>query len=558
MEYLILFAALLLVGVFVFAKGVWDGNTRLKWQRGKIKEGFGKPAEREYEDGELYGIPRYFEKHQDGFFIDDITWNDLDMDRLFLRMNDTRSSAGQEYLYYMLRTPSFDEKELARREELIRYFILNEEKRLELQMLFLEMGRTGKYSIYDYLDFLDDLGERSNRMQILLDLCFIPAIALIAVSPPVGLMLLIILLCFNISTYLKDKKSIDPYLVSFKYVFRSLTLAEKLVKAKMPALLPEQDEIKVLLPRFVRLKKSAKWGMRSMGSGSGPLDILMDYLNMMFHFDILGFNTMLRQVRSHTAEIDELLTLSGRMEALIAAAGFRLSLTAWCEPEFVGDGIAMKELYHPFLEDPVKNDITAVRGVLLTGSNASGKSTFLKSVAVNAILAQTVHTCCADRYRGSFMRVMTSMALRDDMGSGESYYIVEIKALKRILDAVSEEGAPVLCFVDEVLRGTNTVERIAASTQILKSLYRPGVCCFAATHDIELTGLLVREYDNYHFEEEIADGDIYFPYKLMKGKATTRNAIKLLSIMGYSERIIGEAEAMAARFAANGSWEERK
>lgn len=558
MEYLILFAALLLVGVMVFAKGVWDEKQRAVWQKNKVREGFGQFADREYADGELYGIPRYFEKHQHDFFIDDITWNDLDMDRLFLCMNNTCSSAGQEYLYYLLRTPCFEEEELKRREELIRCFIKEEDKRLQLQMLFLEMGRTGKYSIYDYLDFLDDLGERKNGTQIFLDLCFIPAVAMIAVSPPTGLLFLIILLCINISTYLKEKRRIEPYLISFKYVFRALTLAEKFEKVRLPVLEREQEEIKALLPRFVRLKKSARWGMRSMGSGGSPLDIVTDYINMMFHFDILGFNTMLRQVRIHTAEIDTMLTLLGRVDALIAAAGFRAGLPAFCEPERTKEGLSVKGLYHPFLKDPVKNDITAGRGVLLTGSNASGKSTFLKSVAVNAILAQTVHTCCADSYRGSFFRVMTSMALRDDMGSGESYYIVEIKALKRILEAVSEKGAPVLCFVDEVLRGTNTVERIAASTQILKSLHRPGVCCFAATHDIELTGLLCEDYDNYHFEEEIADGDIRFPYKLLEGRATTRNAIKLLSIMGYSDKIIREADAMAARFTDSGSWEERK
>jgi DNA mismatch repair ATPase MutS len=79
------------------------------------------------------------------------------------------------------------------------------------------------------------------------------------------------------------------------------------------------------------------------------------------------------------------------------------------------------------------------------------------------------------------------MSLRDDLQGGDSYYVVEIKALKRILTAAKEPGRPVLCFVDEVLRGTNTVERIAASTQILKSFDGRAVLCFAATHDIELT-----------------------------------------------------------------------
>ena len=206
------------------------------------------------------------------------------------------------------------------------------------------------------------------------------------------------------------------------------------------------------------------------------------------------------------------------------------------------------------IQEPVKNSISTDRGVLLTGSNASGKSTFLKTMALNAILAQTIHTCLAGCYEAPFFRVLSSMALRDDLGSGESYYIVEIKSLKRILDASAGEDVPLLCFVDEVLRGTNTVERIAASTQILKSLSGRNILCFAATHDIELTELLKEEYNNYHFEEEIRDGDIFFNYKLMSGKATTRNAIKLLELMGYDEKIIQEAVGQAEHFIRTGSW----
>jgi DNA mismatch repair ATPase MutS len=145
------------------------------------------------------------------------------------------------------------------------------------------------------------------------------------------------------------------------------------------------------------------------------------------------------------------------------------------------------------------------------------------------------------------------MALRDDIRSGNSYYMAEIKSLKRILDMLKQEGAPVLCFVDEVLRGTNTVERIAASTQILRSLAKTKGICFAATHDIELTYLL-KEYDNYHFEESIEENDITFSYKLFKGPSSTRNAIKLLQVMGYDDRIVKEAEKMAADFLEKGSW----
>lgn len=586
MEYLILFLALLLAGVLVFAKGLWDARVQERWKRKKLREAFGKRAEREYADGEFVGIPRYFEKHQEGFFLDDITWNDLDLDEIFLQMNSTGSSAGQEYLYAMLRTPSFSEEELSHREELMRYFTEHEEERLRLQTLYQQMGRTGKYSLYDYLDFLDDLGARRNGLQILLDLLFVPAVALIGVSAQAGILVLMVLMVCNISTYLKEKRATEPYLISFQYVFRTIAAAEKLSKEDIPVLDKEKEALGALLKRFGKLKRNAAWGMRRMGGDGNPLSVLMDYVNMVFHFDILAFNTMLHQVREHAQDIDELLTVTGKIDALIAAAGYRMSLEAWCVPEFIknrqnsagglagqdvlmgqdalpsaqreGPCFEMWQMYHPLLNDPVKNDIAVTKGVLLTGSNASGKSTFLKAVALNAILAQTIHTCCADSYKGSFCRTMTSMALRDDLGSGESYYIVEIRSLKRILEASALTEPPVLCFVDEVLRGTNTVERIAASTQILKSLHKPGVCCFAATHDIELTELLQEEYDNYHFEEEITEGDIHFPYRLMEGKATSRNAIRLLSIMGYDGRIIEDAEAMAARFAASGKWEGGK
>ena len=147
------------------------------------------------------------------------------------------------------------------------------------------------------------------------------------------------------------------------------------------------------------------------------------------------------------------------------------------------------------------------------------------------------------------------MALRDDLASKDSYFIVEIKSLKRIIDATEEPGKMrIMCFVDEVLRGTNTVERIAAASEILSDLVKKGVFCFAATHDIELTQLLETQYENYHFEETIEGGDVIFPYMLCKGKAESRNAIRLLGVLGYEKQIIRKAEQRAEHFIESGEW----
>ena len=108
--------------------------------------------------------------------------------------------------------------------------------------------------------------------------------------------------------------------------------------------------------------------------------------------------------------------------------------------------------------------------------------------------------------------------------------------------------------MDEVLRGTNTIERIAASSRILRSLVKENVLPLAATHDIELSYILEDVYENYHFEEEIVENDVLFNYLLKEGRATSRNAIKLLEIIGYDKHIVEEAQAAAKKFEDTGSW----
>lgn len=155
--------------------------------------------------------------------------------------------------------------------------------------------------------------------------------------------------------------------------------------------------------------------------------------------------------------------------------------------------------------------------------------------------------------------------------------MVEIRSLKRILDRLQEkekpkkvpdsalpqadertagetcvsDSAPVLCCVDEVLRGTNTVERISASSQILKWMAGKNVICLAATHDIELTWILEGIFRNCHFEEQVTDDAVAFDYKLREGRAMTRNAIRLLHLMGFEDEIIQSAEAMAEELAGS-------
>ena len=560
MEYVVFAWVIFGVIVLIMLKGFLDERKKKKKFILWLKNHYGElPKREEYREEEFRKIARYYQAHEkDGFHIDDITWNDLNMDEIFKRMNYTYSAAGEEYLYYLLRTPMQEEASAGKLEEQINYFMQHKEERVEYQTAFAGIGKTGKYSIYDYLDYLDLLGEKSNGKHHLGNLAILLSIGAMYFSVQYGILLLVVVVAHNIVSYFKDKNEIDPYITSFGYILRLIKNVEKIGKIPAEAFGEERESLEKCRKSLGQFKTGASIVMSParMSASGNPLEILLDYVRMVFHLDLIKFNQMLLEVRKNKDVIDRMLTIIGYMETVIAIGAFRTSMESYCIPRFDRSrGMKAENIYHPLLQNPVKNSILTEKGVLITGSNASGKSTFLKTVAINAILAQTIHTCMADSYSASLYRIMSSMALRDDLAGGDSYYIVEIKSLKRILNRLEEEGNPVLCFVDEVLRGTNTVERIAASTQILKSLSKASVLCFAATHDIELTHLLKKYYNNYHFEEEIVDNDVVFHYQLMRGRAVTRNAIKLLGVMGYDEEIIKEAEGLAEGFLEKGSWE---
>lgn len=563
MELIVFTAVIFCVFLYVMFRGAYEEKRRKERYREYLKEAYGSFSDREYRPEDMERIARYYLQQDGGNAIDDITWNDLNMDGIFALMNFTQSSSGEEYLYALLRRPRLSDRDgyMAELERHIDYMAAHESDRLDTMMLLNALGRTGKYSLCDYLGYLETLGVRGNGKHYAGIAVLVAAIVLIFINTSLGVTLLIATACFNIVTYVKEKGTASPYVTTFAYIIRMINCADSIVQHGYGAEL--EGCVSDLRKRCDSFKSFAKHSgmVMKMNASTGNVDeLLFDYVKMLTHIDIIKFNRMLRLVRENRQEIEELVTAIGYLDTVISIAYFRAALPCCCVPVLTEDRavpLVVEEGYHPALGNPVPNSFSQTRGMLVTGSNASGKSTFLKMTAINAILAQTVHTCAARAYSGNYYRIYSSMALRDSLADGESYYIVEIKALKRIMDAASaEDEAPLLCFVDEVLRGTNTVERIAASAQIMEKLSQAGIYCFAATHDIELTHLLEGSYDNYHFEEEVKEGDVLFSYRLLSGRAHTRNAIKLLEIIGFSEDIIKRADDMAGEFLRTGEWSD--
>ena len=538
-----------------FISGMINERNQQKQYREKLQKEYGMENRREYSTEGFANLDGYFRHHRKDTAIDDITWNDLNMDDIYRQVDYCKTSAGDEYLYYLLRNPSLQDKDWIGFEEKTEYYRNHPNERLQLQLLLHNMGYTGKYSIYDYLENLDTLGKRSSVKDILGIIAFVLAIIYTFVNIGWGLFLVFAVLLYNLATYFKAKAEIDPYITSFRYIFRILREIEVLKKCKHDVIRKEVERLEQLYHKFDRFTRFSYLIMSPGRMNGDMMEMGLDYIRMFLHLDIIKFNSMLKEVNKHRDEINEILTLIGGLDVILAVGEYRTYLGIYCMPSYQKGRYDTQALYHPLLREPVKNDVSVKRSILITGSNASGKSTFLKTVAVNAILAQSIHTVCADRYNADCFRVFSSITLKDNIFEGDSYYMTEIKSIKRILDAAGKEGAPVLAFVDEVLRGTNTIERIAASGIILQQLAESTGFCFAATHDLELTEILKNHYDNVHFEEVIKGGDIVFPYRLQRGPAVTRNAIALLKIMGYDNTITQNAQNQAERFEITRKWE---
>lgn len=285
-----------------------------------LRENYGKEPPKEYSLERFARLGSYLERHKEEKQLDDITWNDLGMDEVFRRIDRTYSAAGEEYLYYTLRNISCGREALEHLEEVVNWLQEQENIKVRIQLLMKRLGHLGKYSLYDYLDNLDYLGERSNRKIVLGNLLYLPFLLLLFVQPAMGTIGIVLCMLWHIMTYFREKKVIEPYIISFAYVLRLIDVCEELEKQKIPAYRRELDELREALKSLRELRRGAYWVMAgNQGKiGGNPLDILADYLRMILHLDIFQFNRMLEKLRKKTGQVENMLAITGYLDMAIS------------------------------------------------------------------------------------------------------------------------------------------------------------------------------------------------------------------------------------------------
>lgn len=469
----------------------------------------------------------YRDHYNEQSFIDDKTWSDLNMDTLFHKINFNFTAIGEMRLYATLRG-MFKVNQTS----LINMFKENKVFRLNVSYILSKIGK----NVYPL--FPDQM--LPTKRNILLMFCpLLPFIgfAFIFLIPSKGILICLTFMILNAILSFKLKKSYDQDLKSIFYTANVIKQSQALSKIEStPAISVD----------FTHFKASRRFsGLLARVESQDMASSIIMFIKLVFMIDYVLFHLIQRSYFKYQEEVMTCYDYISILDNHYSIAMYQHTLTHYCYPKINHNinGLQMKSIIHPLLdeENAIANTIDISNHILLTGSNASGKSTFMKAVALNLILAQSIQTATAHSFIYQPGYVMTSMANADDVLSGDSYFMSELKSIRRLFN--THQCNKIYCFIDEIFKGTNTTERIAASESVLSYLdNQKAYQVIAATHDVELSTLLENTYNNYHFNESIQENNIFFDYKIKPGKANTRNAIELLRITQFPIDIYQRAQ----------------
>lgn len=468
-------------------------------------------------------------------YVDDITMNDLDMRDIFTALDTCMTSAGEEMLYSQLH---FCDSETRRKiVSLCRLMEQDTDLRTDIYTELRSLGILN-YSGAPAIVCGEPMKKIENRrLYILLPVLPYLCLPLIAVNGALGAFAVVMAFAVNIVCYYLNKKKFLPFIGGAVYIAQTAAAAEKLVRRQCIAeLFPELKSNTAKLHDIIRYIKLLR-------QSTSDFDVLNDVLKAFFQLEVHSYCSLRNILKNKSDTAYYIYNAVGIMDAACAVLNYRENLGVWCEPQFTEENeLHAKGIYHPLIKNAVTNDVDIEHDLLLTGSNASGKSSFIKACAVNAIFAQSMGVCTAESFSAGENRVVTSMAVRDNIIDGDSYFMAELRSMRRLVRLAHSETC--ICFVDEILKGTNTAERIAASESVLEALAETDSLCIAATHDSELTEM-PNGYVNMHFTEQVDSGGVTFDYKIRSGAAKTRNAILLMEQLDFGEDITKRARELA-------------
>lgn len=540
MIYFFIFILILLVFViYNFRKK--DDKLKLKF-----RETWGKEIEK-YSDSDR--IVKYANKKLAGNDpLTAQTLKDIDIESLFSFLDRTITSIGQQCLYKKLLFISTTEN-LKRFDLQTDFFVDNVDKREEVQEILYRLEMNGTYRIVDF--FGSKKVEKSTYAQLYNWLSIIMVLGLLsAIFFPAILIYLIPVIAVNLSISFIFKYRSEKKLKAVKEVYGLIKASRRLHKSQTiidKASIPESI---LSFKSFERRYKYLNLGIPD-DDFSKIMFYMIDMVKSFFLLDLHLLNSSYKKVIKGLDSLEKLYQYVGAFDMAISTASLKSDTTIkWCKPELTTEKKILQFIHatHPLIEDCVPNSINLKgKSAFITGSNMSGKSTFLRTVLINVLLAQTLYVCFAESFMVSIMQPFSCINIDDDLSKGSSYFFAEVEVIKKMTEQIPSSSNN-LFVIDEVFKGTNTVERISLAKAILNYLNNADNLVIASSHDLELIDLLSSQFDMFYFAETIQDDVLIFDHTIKPGFLKTTNAIKMVALEDFPKSIVDEAYEMATHF----------
>ena len=469
------------------------------------------------------------------FKVDSTTFYDLNLLDYIKRIDYSMSTMGASSLYARTREAHPILKDL----DTLRYIRENQEETISLMAKFLSFGEIKNKELFTLLK-----NGIEAKFSFELYVKFYPLIATLVL----GLFFVSKISFLSGITLILATNAIITKDISKKTqgASKMLTMLGKFSKLGTDVLKTdlELESIERLRDYKTLLKKINRKTGSFYNKVGLDTDIFYELISTVTLHEAMLFLSIKDLVNENKENLCKLYFILGDIDNEIALSNLYYNLDLVCKADVADKtediSIEGEELHNPIIylkdkEESVGNTFKFTKDILLTGSNASGKSTFLRTIGINHLMAKTLGFVVAKKFKTTDTDIFTSIDIKDSIEEKTSYFMAEAKTIKKMIDNPGN-----IYLLDEVFKGTNTIDRISAASSTLEYLSKQGFVV-AATHDIELTNILEKDFSNYHFEEVVTKDEIKFDYKLKEGRAATRNAIRILEMYDYPEIITKKA-----------------
>lgn len=477
--------------------------------------------------------------------LDERTWEDLHLDAVFRQVDHCVSQPGRQWLYHLLRRPSLTADTVDAFDARVRAMARDPDRSARIRAA---LGSLGDRRAADLeAAFFGALPQRPILWWVfpLLTLAGVICVAGAFVWPRL-LVVWLALCAVNMIAQALYRPRVRDFVAAMRELPVFVDAASALGQMSIPELASETATLRDGAVRLRTIRLTTAWLRFDARSANELIGSVYEWANLLFALDLSAFvltTTTLHELRDVAQRC---FCALGTMDALQSIARWRATLPVWSVPALTHAGTALEinGLSHPLVADAVPNSLTVVEmSVLITGSNMSGKTTFVRALGVSAVLATAFATVCASLWRAPAYRVRTSIGQTDSLLDGKSYYLAEVESVRRMLIAKSDEVQHMF-LLDELFRGTNTGERIAAATATLSWLHRGHDVVVVATHDLEVHRYLSDAFDAYHFREQVVADAMMFTYRMQPGLSSTHNAIALLEVMQFPPALVEDARTI--------------